>query len=346
MLNNLKNRILVVGAGISGSVIARYLAEKQFSVEVIDKREHIGGNCYDYLDNNNILIHKYGPHLFHTSNSEVINYLSKFTEWVDYRHKVKALLHNGAYVTLPVNQETARIVGHDNIISTFFEPYTKKMWGCSISEINPQILKRVPIRDDLNELYFPDDSFQKMPQKGFTAMFKEMLDHPNITVMLNKQFNKDSEDNYFHIFNSMSIDEYFNYCYGPLPYRSIKFHTYTIPVPQILPCATVNFTHDGPYTRVTEWKKISNSATFHPNRFKTTITVEEPCSYTENGNERYYPIKDANGINYNLYIKYKELIQSNMTFIGRCGTYRYLDMDDAISDALDLVKSFCKDIKN
>jgi UDP-galactopyranose mutase len=331
------NKILVVGAGFSGSVIARELAERGFLVDIFEKRNHIGGNAYDYINENGIRIHKYGPHLFHTSNLNVVEWLSKFTEWTPYKHKVKALLENGKLVTLPVNKETAEIVGEENIFDIFFRPYTKKMWGIDINEIDAEVLSRVPIRNDLNEFYFPNDSFQSLPSNGYTGIFEKILDHEKINVHLNKEFKQGDELSYFHTFNSMPIDEYFNFIDGDLPYRSIKFHTSTINVPQLFPTATINFTHNEPYTRVTEWKNLPNSG---KPADSTTITVEEPCDYRDNNLERYYPIKDKDGINHKLYESYKSKTPHNMTFIGRCGMYAYLDMHQAISSSLSIAKKF------
>ena len=249
-------RILIVGAGLSGSVIARELAEDGHAVEVIDQRDHVAGNAYDYVNRHGIRVHKYGPHLFHTSNEEVWNYLSHFTNWLPYKHKVKALLDDGRYVTLPVNKYTKEAVGEENVLDVFFRPYTKKMWGVSLDELNPNIINRVPIRDDDNEYYFPDDKYQAIPTEGYTAMVQHMLNHENIAVYLNEKFDKSEEVDYDHIFNSMPIDVYYDCMYGELPYRSIKFHNFDIFMHKCLPTATVNFTHDGPYTRVTEWKNI------------------------------------------------------------------------------------------
>ena len=340
MIIDRDNAILVVGAGISGAVISRQLAEQGYRVNVIDVREHLAGNCYDYLDEHGILIHKFGPHLFHTSNQSVIEYLSRFTNWVDYQHKVKALLPDGQYVTLPVNRRTAEIVGKENVIKIFFEPYTKKMWGLSIEEINPDILNRVRIRDDDNERYFPNDTFQKLPKYGYTKMIENMLDHPNIYLSLNTVFDKAFEKEFKHIFNSMPIDEYFDYSYGTLPYRSIKFYNCVVPVPKLLPVATVNFTHAGPYTRVTEWKNLPNNPISASNQYITVLTIEEPCDYQDNNFSRFYPIEDANGVNYSLYKKYHDLTPPYMTFIGRCGTYRYFDMDDAVAESLRVSSNF------
>ena len=331
-------RILVVGAGFSGAVIARECAAAGHLVKVIDKRDHIGGNAYDYTDSNGIRIHKYGPHLFHTNNENVVQWLSQFTEWVPYQHKVKAQLNDGTYVTLPVNKETKEIVGEDNVLDIFFRPYTKKMWGKSLDELDPSIINRVPIRDDDNELYFPNDEYQMMPKKGYTEIFHNIFNHSNIEVELNVEFDKSMEEEYDYVFNSMPIDMYFDYDYGELPYRSIKFHNVTLQQPRVLPTATVNFTHDGPYTRVTEWKNIPCHGS---NDYTTVLTYEQPCDYKDNDYERYYPVKDLEGTNRETYKKYKDRVdEDKMTFIGRCGMYVYVDMHQAISSALATARRF------
>jgi UDP-galactopyranose mutase len=194
-------KILVVGAGLSGSVVARELAELGYKVTIVEKNSHIGGNCYDEVNSFGIRVHKYGPHLFHTKNKVVFDWLCKFTVWVEYKHKVKALLKNGICVTLPVNNETKNIVGEGNILDIFYRPYTKKMWGIDLEELNPNIIKRVPIRDDNNEYYFPDDTYQGIPIHGYTKLIENIISHPNIEVFLSTEFNKNMEKNYFHIFN-------------------------------------------------------------------------------------------------------------------------------------------------
>ena len=331
-------RILIVGAGFSGAVIARECAAAGHLVKVIDKRDHIGGNAYDYTDSNGIRIHKYGPHLFHTNNQKVVQWLSQFTEWVPYQHKVKAQLNDGTYVTLPVNKETKEIVGEENVLDIFFRPYTKKMWGKTLDELDPSIINRVPIRDDDNELYFPNDEYQMMPKNGYTEIFKNIFNHSNIEVECNVEFHQSMEEEYDYVFNSMPIDMYFNYDYGELPYRSIKFHNVTLQQPKVLPTGTVNFTHDGPYTRVTEWKNIPAHGT---NDYTTVLTYEEPCDYKDNNYERYYPVKDLEGTNRETYKKYKDKVnEDKMTFIGRCGMYVYVDMHQAISSALATARRF------
>lgn len=331
-------KILIVGAGFSGAVIARELKDAGFYVKVIDARNHIGGNCYDYTNEYGIRIHKYGPHIFHTNNKKVVDWLLKYGDWNVYCHRVKAQLHDGRYVTIPPNRETKEIVGEENIVDTFFRPYTKKMWDKDIEELSPDILNRVPIRDDDNELYFPNDEYQMMPSAGYTEIFENILD--GIDVSLNVEFDKEFEKDFDHVFNSMPIDKYFGFTHGALPYRSIKFHTMTLPSPKLLPVPTVNFTHSGPYTRMTEWKNYPKHGW---NSEYTTVTYEEPCDYSENDFERYYPVKDIDGKNRAIYKLYKEMVPDNVTFIGRCGQYVYLDMHQAISNALSIAKDFIKE---
>lgn len=333
-------RILVVGAGFAGATVARELAEAGMKVTVIDERWHVAGNAFDYPDENGILVHKYGPHLFHTNNDEVFEYLSRFTDWTPYQHKVKALLKDGQYVTLPVNRETSAIVGKENVVDVFIRPYTKKMWGKDIEELDPSILSRVPVRDDDNELYFPNDKHQVMPKKGYTALVGKMLTHENIDVRLNTRFTKEMEKDYGHTFNSMPIDEYYDYMFGELPYRSIKFKTLSVPFPRMLPAAVVNFTHDGPNTRVTEWKNIPGHG---ENPYATTLTFEEPCDYKENKMQRYYPVKDVDGRNRKVYHMYEHVAnEEGKTFIGRCGTYQYLDMWMVVAQSLKTAHEYLR----
>jgi UDP-galactopyranose mutase len=330
-------KILIVGAGFSGAVIAHELAKAGYFVDVIDERDHIAGNAYDYENEHGIRVHKYGPHIFHTNNKRVFDWVTQFSDWTEYKHKVKAQLSNGDFVTLPVNKETKLKVGEDNIIDIFYRPYTKKMWDKDIEELDPNILKRVPIRDDDNEYYFPDTIYNFMPTYGYTEVFNEILKHENIKVTLNTEFKKDMEQDYIHVFNSMAIDSYYDYQFGHLPYRSLKFHHVSLPMAKILPKSVVNFTHNGPYTRITEWKQFPN----HGISDKwTSLTYEEPCDYSENGFQRFYPVKDINGENRNLYTKYKAIPNDKVTFIGRCGMYVYIDMDQAINSALAVVEKF------
>jgi UDP-galactopyranose mutase len=331
------DKILVVGAGFSGAVIAHELAKQGFHIDVIDERDHIAGNAYDYENEHGIRVHKYGPHIFHTTNKKVYEWVTQFSDWTEYKHKAKAQLSTGEYVTLPVNKETKLKVGEENIIDIFYRPYTKKMWNKELEELDPNILKRVPIRDDDNEYYFPDTVYNVMPTFGYTEVFNEILNHKNITVSLNTPFKHDIEKDYIHIFNSMAIDSYYNYEFGYLPYRSLKFHHVSLPMVTVLPTSVVNFTHDGPYTRMTEWKQFPNHGTSDK---WTSLTYEEPCDYSENDFKRFYPVKDINGENRNLYAKYKAIPNNKVTFIGRCGMYVYIDMDQAINSALAVVEKF------
>jgi len=335
-------RILIVGAGFSGATIARLLAENGHKVMVIDQRKHIAGNAYDFTNDLGIRVHQYGPHLFHTNNKKVYDFLGQFTEWVEYKHKVKAQLSDGRYVTLPVNKETKAIVGEENVIDIFFRPYTYKMWGKTIEELDPSILNRVPVRDDDNEYYFPNDEYQALPKDGYTALVEKMLDHDNIDYYVGQKFMKWMEDDADHVFNSMPIDEYFDFCHGELPYRSIKFHHNVLPMTKALPTGTVNFTHDGPYTRATEWKNLPCHG---ENDKYTLLTIEEPCDYKDNNMERYYPVKDIDGENRRTYEKYKEMVPENVTFIGRCGQYVYIDMHQAVNSAMATAEKFIKENK-
>lgn len=327
------SKYLVVGAGFSGAVLARELAEAGHRVDVIEKRNHVAGNAYDFVNDVGIRMHAYGAHLFHTNNQRVYDYLARFTEWVPYLHKVKARLADGRLVTLPVNRETKEIVGEENVLDIFYRPYNRKMWGLELEQLDPSIMQRVPIRDDMNELYFPNDQYQAMPKYGYTELVRNMLDHENIDWSVGVEFNKIMEKHYDQVFNSMPIDVYYDYEHGSLPYRSIKFQHVNLPIRQLQPVTTVNLTDDSPVTRMTEWKNIVG----HDNhRDITTITFETPCDYTENYHERYYPVKDVSGENRARYEKYASIKNDKVTFIGRCGKYVYIDMHQAVNMSLQL----------
>lgn len=395
-------KILCVGAGFAGAVVAREMAEAGHKVLVLEKRDHIGGNAYDFVNEHGIRVHKYGPHIWHTNNQEAHNWFSKFTDWVPYEHEVKAQLADGSFVPLPINADTINEVLNDELrayrkslvangislctdemyegfletqrvkldgepknsrelveasvgkklCELFFAPYSKKMWGMDLSDLPAGIAKRIPTRTDYESRYFPNDAIQMMPKEGYTKAFEKMFDHPNITVWLNttrqdcqelwdqgyfKFSNKEWDGTFDHVFTSEALDEYFDFKYGELPWRSIKFHTVTLDLPSSLPASVVNFTHDGPMTRVTEWKNFPNHGT---NPYKTTLTFEEPCDYKDNNNERYYPVKSSSDVDENreIYQKYKEELEgTSIHAIGRCGTYQYLDMWMVIAQTLKLV---------
>lgn len=331
--------ILFVGAGPSCLVVARELAEKGYKCTVIDKRNHIGGNMYDEVNEYGIRVHKYGPHLFHTNKEEVFNWLSKFTDWIDYEHKVKAMLCSGKLVPFPINKETKEFVEEKDLVNVFLRPYTEKMWGIKMNELDKSVINRVKTRDDYEDRYFTNEKHQCMPLLGYTKMFENIIKHKNIKIILDAPFGKSMEKDFDYIFNSMPIDEYYNYCFGELPYRSIKFTDIYFPVPKLLQVTTVNFTHKGPQTRMTEWKNIPHHGS---NDEMTTITYEEPCGYKENNNERYYPVKDVNGENNKKYEQYKKIENNKMTFVGRLGKYAYFNMDEIIEDSLIISNNFIK----
>ena len=345
-MNKFQNKILIVGAGFSGAVIAHELAKEGFNIDVIDKRDHIAGNAYDYLDaETNIRKHKYGPHIFHTNNQKVYEWIIQFGEWIEYFHKVKGLLTDKTLCVLPPNQETIKIIPRNKIIDTFYRPYSKKMWNLEIEEIDPSILNRVKVRDDNNDLYFPNDKYQIMPKHGYTEIISNILKHPQINIFLSHEFNKDMESKYDYIFNSMSIDEYFNYDLGYLDYRSIKFKDRIIKKNNLTKNPVINFTtQSNVYTRFTEWKNFP----FHgsDSKDKTLITFEQPCDFRSNNFERYYPVKDLENKNRDLYKSYNERVNSEkMKFIGRCGLYVYIDMHQAISSSLAIASNFIKNYK-
>lgn len=398
-------KILAVGAGFAGATVARELAEAGHEVLVVDQRNHIAGNAYDYVNEYGIRVHKYGPHLWHTSNDEVQEWASRFTEWVPYRHQVMAQLKDGAHAPLPINHETIEEVfgsrfdtwaysndwveyhpetgdwmgykrgAHAAFLETlvehhaevtnsrqhvensvgkelcdlFFAPYTKKMWGLELEELPASVAARIPTNVESRSYdYFPKDKHQVLPKNGYTQMVRNILDHPNITVRLSLDRKQALSMTWLvgtidHIFTSEPIDTFFECSLGELPWRSIKMHTHSVPVPSLLPAPVVNFTHNGPHTRVTEWKLLPAHG---DNPHWTTITVEEPCDYLVNDMERYYPVKTSHADcpHRALYKKYREMADAlpNVTFIGRCGLYQYLDMHMAISSALHEVRRFIK----
>ncbi len=371
-------KYLVVGGGFAGAVYARSLAEAGGLVQLIDQRDHVGGNAYDFVDGNGIRRHRYGPHLFHTRNEDVVRWLSRFTEWIRYEHRVRAVLPSGKTTPLPINRQTINDVFNTSLASQeevrfflrgqceqiaspanaaeylyanigktltelFFRPYTKKMWNLDLEDLADSVVRRIPLRFDDEDRYFPDDTFQMMPKHGYTAIFEKILDHPNIEVALSTTFDRSMEKQFEHIFNSMAIDEYFDCCFGPLPYRSIRFHSQSLASssgvdPQV---SVLNYTDSGPITRETYWHLLPGHVIQMTGNI--TKTQEEPCDYVDNDMERYYPVKTADNRYQSLYQLYKQRAQeiTNVSFIGRCGTYQYLDMDQVINQALRGVKRFC-----
>jgi UDP-galactopyranose mutase len=350
---------LVVGAGFAGCVIAERLAAGLGKrVLLVDRRPHIGGNAYDHYDEHGVLVHKYGPHIFHTNSKEVFSYLSRFTEWFPYQHRVRAWV-DGRLVPIPINLDTINTLygtsftsfqlaeffksvaepraqlktSEDVIVSQvgrelyekFFRNYTRKQWGCDPSELDAAVTARVPVRTNRDDRYFTD-AYQAMPRHGFTRMFERMVAHPNIKILLNTDY-KEIEGCvlYEEVVFTGPIDEYFDYRFGRLPYRSLSFTFETIDAPQVQPVAVVNYPNDNLYTRVTEFKHLTGQE--HP---KTTRVYEFPQAE----GDPYYPIPRPE--NAALYKQYQDLAEATpgVHFVGRLGTYKYYNMDQVVAQAL------------
>ncbi len=368
-------RILVVGAGFAGAVHARVLAEAGYDIHVIDRRRHIAGNAYDEVDANGVRVHRYGPHLFHTNNERVVDWLRPFGQLVPYEHRVAALVLPALFVPLPVNRRTIEAIFETTLASEaettaflsslaepieapanaaehlrskigvrltdlFFRPYTLKMWGLALEDMSAAVVQRLPIRTDDEDRYFPNDRFQYLPAEGYTALFERILDHRHIKVDLGVEFEERMRAGFTHCFNSMAIDTYYDNRYGSLPYRSIRFHHRTAEGTSDMRAATVNYTDDSPFTRETDWSLLPGHRVTETGR--RTLTREEPCDYRDNQMERYYPLKTSDGRYDALYRQYKALAEtdSSLTFIGRCGTYQYLDMHQVINQSLKSAQDF------
>ena len=355
---------LIVGAGFAGSVIAERLATQQGKkILLIDKRNHIGGNTYDYYNSDGILVHQYGPHIFHTNCKEIYDYLGQFTTWRPYQHRVLASV-DGMLVPIPINLNTinmlygmhlnsdevdqflqsraelkTRIMTSEDVVVSkvgrelyekFFRGYTKKQWDLDPSELDASVTARIPTRNNRDDRYFTD-TYQAMPLHGYTRMFENMLDHPNIKVMLNTDY-KEVQDfiPYREMIYTGPIDYYFDYCYGKLPYRSIDFRFETIEAEVFQPTGTVNYPNEQPYTRITEFKYLTGQK-----HSKTTVVYEYPRA----DGDPYYPVPRAE--NAELYKKYQLLANGlkKVHFTGRLATYKYYNMDQVVAQSLKLYKT-------
>lgn len=351
---------LIVGAGFAGSVLAERIAtERDQSVLIIDRRPHIAGNAYDKYDEAGVLMHQYGPHIFHTNSDQILDYLSQFTEWRKYEHRVLGRI-DGKLVPIPINRTTINALydldlntdeeaeaflesraepveeirtSEDVVVNKigrelyekFFRGYTCKQWGLDPSELDKSVTSRVPTRTNTDDRYFTD-THQCMPKHGYTRMFEKMLDHPNITIMLNADYREVKEQVEFRrlIFTG-PVDEYFDFRYGKLPYRSLKFKHVTHEVEQFQECGTVNYPMTEDYTRISEYKHITGQVSPF-----TTITYEYPSAT----GDPYYPIPRPE--NAALYKKYQALANEteNVHFVGRLATYKYYNMDQVVGQAL------------
>lgn len=351
---------LVAGAGFSGAVMAERLAEHGKKVLLVDKRPHVGGNAFDRLDAAGVRIHQYGPHIFHTNSVDVFSYLSRFTTWRDYQHRVLAQV-DGKLLPIPINLDTVNTLygwdldsaqleaffakvavpiadiktSEDVIVSKvgwelyekFFKHYTLKQWGLSPAQLDPTVIARIPVRTNRDDRYFTD-TYQAMPADGYTALFRRMLDHENITVELGCDYRDvQRRVNAAELIYSGPVDEYFECCFGKLPYRSLEFRFETLDTRLHQPVAVINYPNEHAYTRVTEFKHLTGQKTE-----KTTLVSEYPTD----GGAPYYPVPRPE--NAALYKRYQQLAQRTpgVHFVGRLATYRYYNMDQCVAQALTL----------
>ncbi|PWK10864.1 UDP-galactopyranose mutase [Pantoea ananatis] len=370
----MNNKILIVGAGFSGLVIARLLAERDYHVKIIDQREHIGGNCYDERDpETGVMVHKYGPHIFHTDNSEVWDFINKFGTMMPYTNRVKAVAKNEVF-SLPINlhtinqffkktlspdeakdfieskgdknipepvsfeEQAMKFIGKE-LYEAFFKGYTLKQWGIHPKELPASILKRLPVRFNYDDNYF-NHKYQGMPQDGYTKIAENIAQHPNIELQLNTKYSHDLRNAYSHVFFSGAIDAFYDYEHGRLGYRTLKFERF-VHDGDYQGCAVMNYCEENvPYTRITEHKYFSPWE-----KHQKSTCYREFSSLCQEADTPYYPIRQLGEMEVlNKYIDLAEKEQ-NLTFIGRLGTYRYLDMDVTIAEALQTANKFLHSIE-
>ena len=349
---------LIVGAGFAGAVLAERLASHGQQVLVIDKRDHVGGNAHDHVDAAGLLVHRYGPHIFHTNSQMVFDYLSRFTEWRPYEHRVRGRV-DGHLVPVPINLDTVNTlyglrltpdelpawfaaraepvaevrtaedvvvsqVGRD-LYEKIFRGYTRKQWGLDPSELDASVTARIPVRHDRENRYFTD-AFQQMPLHGYTRLFERMLDHPNICLRTGVAYDAvRSQVGTPRLIWTGPIDEFFGYSEGRLPYRSLRFVHETRDVETLQPVGTVNYPQDQDYTRITEYKHLTGQV--HP---RTSVTFEYPAA----DGEPYYPVPQAD--TRATYKRYQALADAlpDVWFVGRLATYRYYNMDQIVAQSL------------
>ncbi|WP_422490192.1 UDP-galactopyranose mutase [Endozoicomonas sp. ALE010] len=364
-------KILMVGAGLTGAVISRGLAEQGYEVTVIDSRAHIAGNCHTERDTETgVMQHVYGPHIFHTDDAEVWEYVNRFATFMPFVNRVKAMAKGSVY-SLPVNlhtinqffgktfspdearkfiaeiadntiaepesfeEQAMKFIGKD-LYEAFMKGYTEKQWGRSPKELPASILKRLPVRFNYDDNYF-NHPFQGMPEQGYTAMIGNILDHANIQVLLNTPFQHDMVAEYDHVFYSGTIDGYFQYRLGHLPYRTLRFEKH-IAEGDFQGCAVLNYCDaDVPYTRISEHKHFSPWE-----NHEGTVYFKEFSRECGEADTPYYPVNLLGG--HELLSAYQDLaaLEKKTTFVGRLGQYRYMDMDVCIRTALDELNAFLR----
>jgi len=354
--------ILVVGSGWAGATVARKLADEGLRVLVLERRNHIGGNCYDEYNEHGILIHRYGPHIFHTKFPHVWEFASRFTSWRLYRHEVRSYV-DGTFFPIPVNLNTMEMLYHRNftreemisfiservihyeepknshevivsqmgqdIYDKFFAGYTLKQWGVTADELEPEVCSRIPIRYTRDNRYF-SDPYQGIPKEGYGRLFRRMLDHDRISLLLKTDYSavKDEIKAGWTVYTG-GIDTFFDRVYGPLPYRGIRFVFETHEQENYQGWGVVNYPNDFKYTRITEYKKLTGQERSH-----TTLSFE----YPSNNGEPCYPMPTKSALA--LYGRYRKLADKmdRTSFLGRLGSYRYINMDQAILQGLDLAE--------
>lgn len=370
-----QKNILVVGAGFSGAVIGRQLAENGHKVKIIDSRPHLAGNCYSERDTEtNVMVHTYGPHIFHTDNEQVWEYVNKFSEMMPYTNRVKATVGGKVY-SLPINLHTInqffnetlgpdaakklieskgdtsivspvtfedqalRFVGKE-LYEAFFKGYTIKQWGMSPSELPASILKRLPVRFNYDDNYF-NHKYQGMPKDGYTVIVEKIVKHENIVVQLNHDFRDEIVESYDHVFYSGPLDAFYQYQFGRLGYRTLDFKKFSYDG-DFQGCAVMNYCESAvPYTRITEHKHFAPWENHH-----RSVCYKEYSRACNEQDTPYYPIRQVGEME--MLEKYLDLAakENQVTFVGRLGTYRYLDMDVTIAEALKTAETYLDAINN
>ncbi|MBC3796108.1 UDP-galactopyranose mutase [Acetobacterium tundrae] len=360
----MKFNYLIVGAGLAGLTFANLLAQNENNtILIIEKRQHIGGNAYDSYNANHILIHNYGPHIFHTNNQQVWKYLSQFTEWQDYQHRVLSFV-DGQFIPMPITLETINQLYNTNlsqfemadfiesqkekvelikssedvalsnagrdIYEKFFMNYTTKQWGVSPSELDPSVISRIPFRFNRDTRYFTD-RYQGIPKAGYTKMCEQMIDRPNIKVMLNTDYKEVTDAiDYDKMIYTGPVDYFYDNQFGKLKYRSVRFEMEDHDCESFQDAAVVNYPNDYDFTRITEYKKITGQQ-----HLKTTVMKEFPCD----GEEPFYPFPTKEWQECYLKYKAKADVEENVVFAGRLAEYRYYNMDVVVARAMEMVES-------